>query len=327
MHEEDFDNLYDIKKKKRKSLLSKVAEMNDYSDESASDFLPSSLIEDPKPVENNSNEIDETSDDENWLGDLIKKGKIGKPRKRFTEEDDIFYDKKKKNKKKKDKKDKATDFTKEFATETALYHNLLKDQSSFVDSLQRQYDHLTSSKSTARGINKMTTDLIDTINSARSLSMQLVEKSVNLKKIIKELTFKEHKEMGIFDENGSNLGDYASTYLKQLIGERSNIINMDQNLSISDYSDDDMYASLSDSLSDIERPEEVEKYLEYENRNVKIYVVITDNDVDNYEFVAIDSDGLEIPDYPKPIMTSISVNRSTNIAVDTYGKKYNIIWK
>lgn len=326
MHEEDFDNLINAKKKRRKSLLSQVAEMNDYSDEPASNFLPSSLINDPEPVVEQVAPVESETDDDNWLKELVNKGKIGKPRRRFTEEDDLFY-KKKKKKKKKDKKEGPTDYVKEFETETALYHNLLKEQSNFVDSLQRQYDHLTSSKSTARGINKMTTDLIENINSARTLSMHLIEKSVNLKKTIKDMTFKERKEMGFMDEGASNLGDYASTYLKQLISERANVMALDQNTSISDYSDDDMYASLTDSLSDIERPEEVEKYLEYENRNVKIYVEITDNDVENYEFLAIDSDGNEIPDYPKPLHTSLSINRSTNIAVDTFGKKYNIIWR
>ena len=65
----------------------------------------------------------------------------------------------------------------------------------------------------------------------------------------------------------------------------------------------------------------------YENSNIKIYVVITDNDVENYEFIAKDENGEIISDYPLPVHTNISVNRSTNIATDIFGKKYSIIWE
>jgi hypothetical protein len=60
---------------------------------------------------------------------------------------------------------------------------------------------------------------------------------------------------------------------------------------------------------------------------VQVYVVITNNDVENYEFLAKDQDGIVIDDYPLPNHTNISVNRSTNIATDTFGKKYTIIWQ
>jgi hypothetical protein len=79
----------------------------------------------------------------------------------------------------------------------------------------------------------------------------------------------------------------------------------------------------------MERPEEVDKYLEYENKNITVYVCIRNDETDinnNYEFIAKDEDGNIIDDYPLPNHTSISINRSTNIATDTYGKKYYIIW-
>ena len=38
-------------------------------------------------------------------------------------------------------------------------------------------------------------------------------------------------------------------------------------------------------------------------------------------------DGDALHDYPLPLKTSISVNKSTNIATDSYGKKYFIIWE
>ena len=61
--------------------------------------------------------------------------------------------------------------------------------------------------------------------------------------------------------------------------------------------------------------------------NVTIYVVIRDQDIENYEFRVEDSEGNEIDDYPMPNHTKISVNRSTNVATDTFGIKYPIIWE
>ena len=43
--------------------------------------------------------------------------------------------------------------------------------------------------------------------------------------------------------------------------------------------------------------------------------------------MAKDEEGEIIDDYPLPIHTQLSINRSTNIATDTYGKKYQIISK
>ena len=77
----------------------------------------------------------------------------------------------------------------------------------------------------------------------------------------------------------------------------------------------------------MERSSDVDLYLKYENRNVEIKIIITNDDFVNYEFEAIDENGEIIDDYPLPNHTSISVNRSTNIATDEYGKKYDIIWR
>ena len=73
--------------------------------------------------------------------------------------------------------------------------------------------------------------------------------------------------------------------------------------------------------------EEIDKYLKYENRNVSIYACINKENTEDYDFIAKDEDGEIIDDYPLPIKTRLSINNSTNIATDTYGKKYNIIWR
>ena len=214
----------------------------------------------------------------------------------------------------------------------ALYKNLLVDQNRFTESLQKEYDSIKSVKSSSRGVTKQLTDLISNITSARALSMQLIEKNVNAKKLISELTLKQKKEL-VGDTTGENMVDFASTYLKQMLNDRQVLLNGgtgDQ--TVSEYTEDELFEELSNSLMNDEsmnRDEEVDRYLEYENRNISVYVSIANNETDasqNYEFVAKDEDGNIIEDYPLPNHTNISINRSTNIATDTFGKKYQIIW-
>jgi hypothetical protein len=106
---------------------------------------------------------------------------------------------------------------------------------------------------------------------------------------------------------------------------------------ITEYSDDELYDELSTNLDklvsesedeseDEQRSKDAEILLFYENKNVEIKVVIHNDNIETYDFVAM-LDGIDpIPTYPLPQKTKISVNRSTNIATDAYGQKYRIMW-
>ena len=327
----DFNEFSDLlpenENNKRKNIIDQLRviedENLDYYDDESDVFLPSSLLKDKKKEKKKDEDEFEYQDDE-WMDtfmalDIKPKHKKNK---------DIFgLEKKKKKKKKKDKdKNELVDYGKEFEPEIALYRNLLIDQNKFTDSLQREYDSIKAVKSTARGVNKNITDLIQNITSARSLAMQLVEKNVNAKKLIAELTMKQQKENGI-GEDGAGLSDFAANYLKQMINERNALTGKVGTSEISEYeSDDDLFETLTENLGDDERSGDVEKYLKYENRNVTVYVCIDSEDTENYYYIAKDEDGEVIEDYPLPLHNSISINRSTNIGTDTYGKKYPIIW-
>lgn len=348
--EYNFDDVFpdNGKKNKHKDLLNKLSQIEsedpdiiqvsstDLSPDTLptkqvqySSFLPSSMLKEKK----NKKKSDEYDPDE-WFAEMMsvretsvnKKGRSSG----YSYFDDLgIIPKKKKKKKDKEKTDKI-DFNKEFEPEIALYRNLLMEQNRFTDDLQKEYDSITSVKSSSRGITKQMTDLIENITEARTLSMQLVEKNVNAKKLIAELTMKQKKELGE-SINSENMADFASNYLKNMLNERQLLLNGNGDNSVGEYSDEEMFDILTDSLENsddiFDRPEEADLYLKYENRNVEIFVVITDNDVENYEFEARDGEGEIISDYPLPNHTSISVNRSTNIATDTFGKKYNIIWR
>lgn len=238
---------------------------------------------------------------------------------------DIFGKRGKKGKKDKKKDNEPTDYAKEFEPEIALIDNLLVEQSRFTESLQQKYDRMESAKSQARGTGKYTTDLISNINTARDLSAKLINQKISTKKTIAELEMKERKELGAgVDE--SDLNNYAAEYLKNLINNKHSMGGSFGDISIED-ADDGAFSDLIDSTVDDNRGDEVAAYLKYENRNVQIEVIMNPNDLDDYEFVAYADDGEELDDYPLPEHTSMSVNRSTMIATDTYGKKYHMEWK
>ena len=327
-------------KSKKRDLINQLKEMEEDSYTSpkgykSESFLPSSMLKDnPKKEKKHHKNSDHDAD--KWFDEMMS-FRTTKMDKSSKYKNDLFesagiYGKKKKKKKNKDKDD-LTDYKKEFEPEIALYRNLLRDQNTFTESLQREYDSIKSVKSSSRGVTKQMTDLIDNITSARTLAMQLVEKNVNAKKLIAELTLKQKKEMGGLGGDSENMADFASSYLKQMLNDRQVLFNGGSgDNTVSEYTEDELFEELSLSLnsdSNMDRPEEVDKYLKYENRNVTVYVSIASDEQDiesNYEFVAKDEDGDIIEDYPMPNHTKLSINRSTNIATDAYGKKYYILW-
>ena len=282
----DFDSLVPgNKKSKREKILEQLDELDNEeiipqktTENNSSNFLPSSL----SPKKKKKNTQPQKTEDE-WFNDLIETSELrvttGKRKSMF---DDVFNPDGKKKKKKKKNKNEPTDYEKKFEPEAALLRSLLIDQNKFVDSLQKEYDFLKSNKSTSRGINKNITDLISNITNARNLSMQLIDKNTSLKKTIADLTMKERKELfGNSLDDVENLNDFASTYLKQMISERHQLM-AGTNSDISDYSIDEMASIVSDTLLNSEdaeeRSDETRKYLEYENRNVTVYVYMNPSD-------------------------------------------------
>ena len=278
-----------------------------------------------KEEEDDGYNFDETNE---WFNTLtnFKAEPIKKMKVKNSFFDDLISGKKKKKKKKKD--GELTDFNMEFDKEINLLKNLLVDQNEFTTSLQKKYDALNNSKSSQRGIGKFTTDLITNINQARSLSMQLVEKTINTKKTIAELTMKEKKELSSKNAETEDMGMYASTYLKEMMNMgRKNIDGMGYNAGEydDDVSPDELFDSVNDVLGGDNRPEELLKYLKYEDAGINIKAVIHGENL--VCFKAYDKDGNVVEDYPSPNEnTNLNINRSTGIATDRYNNKYEIEW-
>lgn len=329
------------KKSKHQKILDEVSELEmlEFSDNNrtsvtSASFLPSSMLKDPKPKKKKEKYDNPDYDPDKWYEDLMAASfiKVDKHKKSKLKNDIFDMVKKKKKKKNKNGVD-LVDYKSEFEPEMALYKNLLMEQEKFTNSLQKEYDSIKAVKSSSRGITKQMTDLVENITDARALAMQLVEKNVNAKKLIAELTLKQKKELGLNNNiDGANAAEFGTNYIKQLMNNRNVYSGQGgQDTSISDLSDDEMFSVLSDNLGDIERSDEGERFLRYENSNVSIYVFIPKNedgtdDINGYEFIAKDDEGNEILDYPLPTRTTISVNKSTNIATDKNGRRYEIIW-
>lgn len=324
-------------KKRSKNLLSELDELDDEVS-----LLPSSLYSKTKDEkkkdkkEKKEKEKSELDIDDDWMTTLtnFKAPKAKKKSKSFFDGFDLGDGKKGKKKKKKEGSQNVN-HKKDFEPEMALLRNLQIEQSKFVDSLQKKYNQMEDTKSTARGVGKYTTDLINSITSARSTSLQIVDKIIATKKTIADLDFKERKEFGgNSNSEQQNLTNYASTYLKQvmsvgrnnIVGQQSSYSNFEDDY---DNSTDDLFASIDQSLGDTERDDDVEKYLKYENDDVKITVMwnddAPDDSDDKYYFVAHDKYGKEVDDYPLPEKTKMNINRATATATDLYGNKYKLV--
>ena len=311
-----------LKKKRHEKMLSELDEL-DMEDGpiGISDNRPK---KEKKKSKKEEEKRDEEAQENDWL-ETVANFQIEPIKRKHRKPVDIFeFGEGKKKKKKKKKDGELTDYSKEFENEMTLIKGLMQDQSKFTDSLQRKYDAMENTKSSARGIGKFTTDLIESINTSRNISLQLIKEQANLKKTIADLTMKEKKEFGSGAGKDDDIGLLSSSMLKQMINE-STQSNSGGDFSISDAEMDDVFDDISEQLGRTEEDDEIDKYLKYESANVTVYACVNDGDGENY-FIAKDDNGNVIEDYPLPEMTQLSINRSTDVASDVYSRKYPIIW-
>lgn len=241
---------------------------------------------------------------------------------------------KKKKKKKNKQAGELTNFKKEFEPELALLRNLQYEQDKFVASIQKKYDQMESTKSTARGVGKFTTDLIQSITSARALSRQLTTDIISTKEKIENLTMKEKKDFGKNLTGQEDSAAYASNFLKQMMGMN----RVDQATGESSYVEDigedgsDIFDNITEALGDTGRSKDAEIYLKWEPYHPVTKIIYhedkegTDDLDELYDFVTYTEDGVEIPEYPHQIKTRLQVNKTTGIAKDSYGESYPVIF-
>ena len=323
---------YDMQpsKVKKRSLLDEYDELElEEPAMSFNKFRPSEIKKE-KETSELAKSVDEDEIDDDWLGVLSQwktpKVKTHKNYRNSDVFDFLHGESGKKKKKKKKEKEGPKDYYDDFAPEIGLMRNMLEDATKFTDSLQKRYYALESTKSSARGVGKFTTDLISSINQSRSVSSQLLNNITSLKKSIADLNMKERKEAAAANGgDGEDLSNFSASFLRKLIQQdRSDAAMYGDAVPISG-DEDDIFDNISELLADNGRSDEVDKYLKYENRNVEL-VAYVDPDTDAYEIKAVAEDGEELYDYPIPEVERMDINHSTEIATDEYHTRYRIIW-
>ena len=323
---------YDMQpsKVKKRSLLDEYDELElEEPAMSFNKFRPSEIKKE-KETSELAKSVDEDEIDDDWLSVLSQwktpKVKTHKNYRNSDVFDFLHGESGKKKKKKKKEKEGPKDYYDDFAPEIGLMRNMLEDATKFTDSLQKRYYALESTKSSARGVGKFTTDLISSINQSRSVSSQLLNNITSLKKSIADLNMKERKEAAAANGgDGEDLSNFSASFLRKLIQQdRSDAAMYGDAVPISG-DEDDIFDNISELLADNGRSDEVDKYLKYENRNVEL-VAYVDPDTDAYEIKAIAEDGEELYDYPIPEVERMDINHSTEIATDEYHTRYRIIW-
>lgn len=338
---EEHDEIKLTNNKKKKSLF---ADLRDASKSPFSIAKEEEIVKEEKKkqadrVRESLKEYPQDAEDNEfaWLDDFTNmKLKPGKRRCKdsfFGDFSDGEEETPKKKKKKKNKEDKI-DYSKHFATEERLLATMLTDQMNFVTSLQRRLDHMMDTKSTAMGVSKYMTDFIEGLNQARTLSMQLVDKKVGIKKTIADLNMKERKEFGKKDDDaGKDMTAYSASVLRQIMGDRQNYVQqgampLADNSPIN-FEDINQFPDIDDMMGEAtgdDPNDETNTYLKYEDSGVQIRIVYRgrDNDKLDYDFIAEDRNGNVIEDYPLPIKTPLAINNSTGFATDSYGQRYPI---
>ncbi len=331
--------IYDADPPKKKSVIDDLDALDDMDSDIASAMAPSKFqvrqFSEDKPKKKKSETVDVSESmpdddaDSDWL-DSVSSFKVPKKKKlkhakgfsgfEVDENGNIVKGQKKKGKHK--NKNGPTNYRKEFETEENMLRTLYMDQSKFTDSLQKKYDAMNGTKSSARGIGKFTTDLIEAISTARSTQLSIVKEKIALKSKIADLGMKERKEFGGGNDSMADNSAYASSFMNEILRTGHKTILEDVNTAVDSGIEDTPVDgdSISQELFDDAEGEPISPFIEMENQNVKVYV-ICHNDGE-WEFEARTPDGMPVDNYPLPTKTKMTFNKSTMMATDAHGRRF-----
>jgi len=249
-----------------------------------------------------------------------------------------------------DLKKNKNNYKKEFAEELTLLYSLLDETSKFGKTLEKDLNAMKGSK--VRGVSKYTNELAQLVLNAKNSKLSILKEINSTKKTIADLTMKS--EAKTKDTENKNNPEYlASAYFKNILNHgRTNFIQSMTNEPVS-YNDDyeDEYGSIIDAIEQGEKPVSEEdmynkilmdrleangnphrslagsKYIEYENMGVKILVKKC-IDTGNWDFIAIDKNKQQVPDYPLPTKRDAGRMRFSDdgsYATDSKGRIYNVM--
>ncbi|MDD3172123.1 MAG: hypothetical protein PHF63_00390 [Herbinix sp.] len=298
------------KKKKKKDRFSKI--FDDMGDDeeltSSSSYLPMISAKDLSEFDN--------------LGKAFAKNNYG-PANDLIDKESNAYSKNKAS---------SNKYKKEFAEEHAILYNQLKELSGFEKDVEAKYKELMSNK--IRGQSKFSSDILISLIQLKNLKLSTTKSIIDLKKTIQDLVLKETNQNArnaAKSSETSNSELAASTFLKTILNHGRNdvISQLNNQSSFTDsinagYDDDSIDSIISERTASYGRSEAADKYIEYEKRNVKIKIKRC-VETGDWDFVAVDDEGCEIPDYPKPDITKMSFSQDSTFATDEYGRSYNVL--
>jgi len=179
------------------------------------------------------------------------------------------------------------------------------------------------------GLNESDVEAMQALTAARSAITNINKEQVNIKKNIADIRLKQQQSIAKDSSGGTNVGS-RSSYNVNDIGRSvldnifdapadnpNNYLNMN-------YVNTDSYDAAR-MLDDI-IPTSSNQQLQYERMGVRQYVLLGDTD-DDIDYVAYDSDGNMVPDYPKPDSRITSIDRSSGKAIDDRMVEYEIKFK
>lgn len=239
-------------------------------------------------------------------------------------------------------KNDPNEYKKEFAEELTILYALLEETDKFGKSLEKKWKVLDEQKT--RGVSKFMTELAQSNLSAKSAKLAIVKEIASIKKTIADLKIKKDKDDSKNKEESGNNEALANRYFSQIMKHgRADFIetlNTPTTFGVDNFNADDYRAAAMDIMDDdiesivaerisageYSRSTAGDKYIEYENRGVKIYVNKC-IDTGEWEFIAIDRYGERIDDYPLPSKRDAGRMRFSEdgtYATDSRGRQYSV---
>lgn len=220
-------------------------------------------------------------------------------------------------------------FKKEFAEELTLLYNLLSDYNKFDRVLTKKFDQMDGSKS--RGVSKYMNDLIISMLNCKSNKLQTIGKISDLKRTIADLHLKDQRQNKTVEAGTNSPEMVAAQFMNQILsGGRNNFLTNLSNIPFNNTGTD--MSEVDDSIDDVFdnlnfRDPEQDKYVQYEHLNPSI-IIKRDADTSDWEFVAIDKYGNDIPDYPLPKKSAVGTVTFSDdglSATDSVGGSYKVL--
>ena len=238
-------------------------------------------------------------------------------------------------------KKSKNEYKKEFSEELTLLYNLLDETSTFGKQLEKDLQAIRGTK--VRGVTKYSNDLAELVLTSKQNKLSILKEIAGIKKTIADLKLKADAKNNKNDDVENSNEQLASFYLKNILNHgRSEFINNMTNDSSNaidfrpygdnSYQDDEdmLFNELESRLeysSNPNRSDEGNKYIEYENRGVHIYIKKC-IDTGEWEFVAIDKNKQQIYDYPLPAKRDVGRVRFSDdgtYATDAQGRMYKVL--